>query len=142
MQATKAMVCGLAVLLIAPLTVAAPPNGVPPGLADRMTDTVTRDDGTVNWPTVGVSVGAAALLAGAAYAFHRRRSPPTIAVQSDEEAVMEVLQQHDGQTTQPRIRDALDWSASKVSRVTSRMEDDGQIKKLQLGRENVVKRVG
>lgn len=138
---THLPVLAILTLLLVPAAAAAPPHDVPPGLADRVSDTVTRDDGSVDWPTVGVSVGAAALLVGAAYALHRRTRTPPIQVQSDEDAVLEVLQQHDGQTTQPTIQEALDWTPSKVSRVTTRMEDDGQIKKLQLGRENVVKRV-
>lgn len=126
-------------LLFVPLTAASPPGDVPPGLADRVS--VTQDDGSVDWATVGMSVAATGALVGSAYLLHRRTQEPAVQVQSDEDAVLAVLEKHDGQTTQPRIRDELDWSASKVSRVTSRLEDDGEIKKLQLGRENVLKRV-
>jgi len=85
-------------------------------------------------------LGAAVVFLGA-YLLHRRyNTEQPVQVQSDEGAVLAVIDQHDGQTKQPAIRDALDWSATKASRVTSRLEDDGKIEKLQLGRENIVRK--
>ncbi|MDY6768553.1 MAG: hypothetical protein SVW02_00385, partial [Candidatus Nanohaloarchaea archaeon] len=63
-----------------------------------------------------------------------------VTVQSDEEKLLEVLDSKGGKTTQPTLREETDWSASKVSRVTDRLEDEGELEKLRMGRENIVRR--
>lgn len=131
----------ISVLILLSVAVAAPPGGIPPGLAERFQ--MTNDDGSIDWGTVATSTLAAVLVLAGGYLLNRRFHPssPAVMVQSDEEAVLAILDEHGGQLKQPQIRDALDWSDAKTSRVTSRLGDDGTITKLQLGRENVVKRV-
>lgn len=128
----------IVILMFLPLAAAQPPD-TPPGLADRFD--LRNDDGSINWPTVAASVGTIMLLGAISYLLHRRYQSGPVTVQSDEEAVLALLEDHDGTMKQPELRDALDWSDSKISRVTSRLESDGTIEKYQLGRENIVKRV-
>ncbi len=56
----------------------------------------------------------------------------------DEARVEKLLESHDGRLKQSQIVDATDWSKSKVSRLLSSMEDDGDITRIRLGRENLV----
>ncbi|KAB1194355.1 MarR family transcriptional regulator [Haloferax sp. MBLA0076] len=60
---------------------------------------------------------------------------------TDEDRVQNLLRASDGRIRQKDVVTELDWSKSKVSRVLSRMEDDGTIEKLRLGRENVIELV-
>ncbi|MBV0925612.1 hypothetical protein KTS45_15510 [Halomicroarcula limicola] len=59
---------------------------------------------------------------------------------SDEERVLYLLDQHDGQLRQSAVVDGTGWSKSKVSRVLSRMADEGTIEKINIGRENIIAR--
>lgn len=57
---------------------------------------------------------------------------------SDRDVVLGILDENDGRMKQARIVDATDWSKSKVSMVLSEMEEDGDITKLRVGRENII----
>lgn len=57
---------------------------------------------------------------------------------ADEDLVLETLEDHGGRMRQKTIGTELEWSRSKTSRVLGRMEEDGTIRKLRLGRENVI----
>ncbi|WP_394342372.1 helix-turn-helix transcriptional regulator [Salinigranum rubrum] len=57
---------------------------------------------------------------------------------TDEERIHAVVDDHGGQVRQSVIVSETDWSKSKVSRVLSRMAEDGTIEKIPIGRENVV----
>lgn len=57
---------------------------------------------------------------------------------TDEEIVMELLQREGGQLKQVHVVEMTDWSKAKVSRVLSRMEQAGDITRVQIGRENLV----
>jgi uncharacterized membrane protein len=57
---------------------------------------------------------------------------------SDEERVRTLLQEHGGEMRQKQIVERVDWSKAKVSRVLSRLEEEGQVVKVRLGRENVI----
>ncbi|KAB1190684.1 MULTISPECIES: binary toxin-like calcium binding domain-containing protein [Haloferax] len=59
---------------------------------------------------------------------------------SDEARVFKLLDQHDGQLRQSAIVEGTGWSKSKVSRVLSRMADEGEVQKINIGRENIVTR--
>ncbi|WP_135303467.1 helix-turn-helix transcriptional regulator [Haloarcula amylovorans] len=59
---------------------------------------------------------------------------------SDEERVLYLLDQHNGQLRQSAVVDGTGWSKSKVSRVLSRMADEGTIEKINIGRENIIAR--
>ncbi|WP_136717973.1 helix-turn-helix transcriptional regulator [Halorientalis salina] len=56
--------------------------------------------------------------------------------------VHRLLEEHDGRLPQSEIVDRTDWSKSKVSRVLSAMAEADQIRKIRLGRENLVARPG
>lgn len=66
-------------------------------------------------------------------------SESTPAIVTDEDRVLDLLERNDGQLRQSEIVDRLDWSKSKTSRVLSGMADDGEIEKLRIGRENVIR---
>ncbi|MFB6169729.1 MAG: helix-turn-helix transcriptional regulator [Haloarculaceae archaeon] len=70
-------------------------------------------------------------------------SEPTPAVtdeelMSDEERVVQLLEAHGGRMKQVNIVEETGWSKSKVSMLLSDMEEDGEVSKLRIGRENVI----
>jgi hypothetical protein len=56
----------------------------------------------------------------------------------DEERIRRLLSAHEGRLKQSQIVEATEWSKSKVSRLLSSMEDDEEITRVRLGRENLV----
>lgn len=56
----------------------------------------------------------------------------------DEDRVESLLQEHGGRMRQSALVDATGWSKSKVSMVLSEMAEADRIRKLQVGRENIV----
>ena len=61
---------------------------------------------------------------------------------SDEERVVNLLEDHGGRMKQVDIVEETDWSKSKVSMLLSDMEEDEEISKLRVGRENIVSLTG
>ena len=61
---------------------------------------------------------------------------------SDEERVVNLLEDNGGRMKQVDIVEETDWSKSKVSMLLSDMEDDEEISKLRVGRENIVSLTG
>jgi|GEM_PF-2043864 len=61
-------------------------------------------------------------------------SPP----RSDRETVLALLEEHDGKLRQSNIVEETDWSKAKVSRLLARLDDNGDVTKIRLGRENVI----
>lgn len=57
---------------------------------------------------------------------------------TDQEVIVDILEEHGGRMKQAKIVDVTDWSKSKVSMLLSEMEDDGDISKLRVGRENII----
>ena len=57
---------------------------------------------------------------------------------TDEDEVLKLLYEADGRLRQSEINNSTEWSKSKVSRLLSSMEDDGKIRKITIGRENLV----
>ncbi|WP_313692041.1 helix-turn-helix transcriptional regulator [Halorarum halobium] len=57
---------------------------------------------------------------------------------SNEDAVLAVLRRNGGRVRQSALVDETGWSKSKVSRVLSRMDDAGQVTKINVGRGNVI----
>lgn len=55
-----------------------------------------------------------------------------------EERVHQLIDEHGGRIKQSEIVEATDWSKAKVSRTLSAMEEEDQIERLKIGRENVV----
>lgn len=57
---------------------------------------------------------------------------------SNEEQVINTLEQHGGRMKQQELVDDLGWTEAKTSRVVSDMRDEGSIDGFRLGRENVL----
>lgn len=118
---------------------------------------------TSPFTTVGAALLLVVLLGGLAYAWSRRgdgepapsaddSSPTdgrmwrneraevetTDGIMTPEEQVHQLIDEHGGQVKQSEIVELTGWSKAKVSRTLSGMEDDDQIERLQIGRENVV----
>ncbi len=60
----------------------------------------------------------------------------------DEDRVVELLSSQGGSLRQQAVVDRTDWSKSKVSRLLSRMEQRGTIRKVPVGRENAIELTG
>lgn len=60
------------------------------------------------------------------------------ALVSDDDGVRQLLEDNGGRMKQTEIVEATEWSKSKVSMLLSEMEDDGEVTKLRVGRENIV----
>lgn len=119
---------------------------------------VSISDGTVlstvlqlTWnPHFAAVVGiiALALLGGALAARNRLLENSSITSDSepqqhedfvtDRERVRQLLSENGGRMKQSKIVDSVDWSKAKVSRLLAELEEDDQITKLRLGRENLV----
>jgi hypothetical protein len=82
------------------------------------------DDGPIG------PVGAAALPADG--------EPVDVELMSPEQRVGHLLSTHDGQLKQSTIVELTDWSKAKVSRTLSSMEENGEIERIRIGRENLV----
>ncbi|MFC4247458.1 helix-turn-helix transcriptional regulator [Natribaculum luteum] len=63
---------------------------------------------------------------------------PSPDLATDDDRVRALLEHNGGRMRQAAIADELEWSASKTSRVVSRMADEGAVEKLRIGRENVI----
>ena len=61
---------------------------------------------------------------------------------SDEDRVRALLEDNGGRMKQVKIVDETEWSKSKVSMLLSDMEDEGDISKLRVGRENIISLAG
>lgn len=59
---------------------------------------------------------------------------------SDRERILQVLEENDGQVKQSAIVEETGWSKATVSRKLTAMEEDGEISRFRIGRENVVTR--
>jgi hypothetical protein len=57
---------------------------------------------------------------------------------SDEERVERLLEKNGGRMKQANIVKETNWSNAKVSQLLSSMEEEGQINKLRIGRENLI----
>ncbi|MXR19901.1 helix-turn-helix transcriptional regulator [Halobacterium bonnevillei] len=57
---------------------------------------------------------------------------------SDEDVVVNLLEENDGRMQQSAIVEQTEWSKAKTSRALSEMEADGEIVKIKIGRANVV----
>ncbi|MDJ1434620.1 membrane-associated protein/domain-like protein [Halostagnicola sp. A-GB9-2] len=57
---------------------------------------------------------------------------------TDREKVCELVDENGGRMKQSEIVNSVEWSKAKVSRLLAELEDDEEITKLRLGRENLV----
>jgi uncharacterized membrane protein len=122
--------------------------------ASGTTATAATDPGAPLWP---VGLVLAVIAAALAAFFYRRRtggpvgadephdgadpSSPAVdeaALLNDEERVAGLLREHGGRMRQSAIVEATGWSKSKVSMVLSEMAEADQVRKLRVGRENII----
>ncbi len=61
---------------------------------------------------------------------------------TDADHIQQLLGTNDGRMHQSEIVESTGWSKSKVSRLLSRMEDNDEISKISVGRENLITRPG
>lgn len=59
-----------------------------------------------------------------------------------EEKVLKLLRENDGWVYQSTIVERTNWSKSKVSRLLSKMSDNGMVEKISVGRQNIVAEAG
>lgn len=57
---------------------------------------------------------------------------------TDRDRIRQLLREADGRLKQARIVEQTAWSKAKVSRVLSGMEEDDEISKIRIGRENLI----
>ena len=70
------------------------------------------------------------------------RRPAVLVADSENGRVVKYQREDDGWVYQSEIVEGTNWSKSKVSRLLSRMADDGQVEKISVGRQNVVAEEG
>jgi len=63
---------------------------------------------------------------------------PTFEELPDAERVLSIIGSEGGRMKQKKVVQRTGWSEAKVSQVTSRLEDDDDITKLRMGRENII----
>lgn len=88
-----------------------------------------------------VAVAAALLVAAFLLLLRRRRSGNRATLDSkvpDAELVLQILAGEGGRMRQADLVDRTGWSASKVSRVTKRLEESGRLDKRRRGKEKVL----
>ncbi|MWG36927.1 helix-turn-helix transcriptional regulator [Halomarina oriensis] len=93
----------------------------------------SRDDGLDDAPTVPPTDG------GDADGGAVTTTPEPM---TNEDRIRQMLDENDGRLRQADIVEQTDWSKSKVSRLLSKMESDGEIRKISIGRENLIARPG
>ncbi|MFB6079793.1 MAG: helix-turn-helix transcriptional regulator [Haloferacaceae archaeon] len=88
-------------------------------------------------------VGLALLVAHLAFGTFRRPSvsvvrdePPSVL--SDRDRLLLLVERHDGRMRQQEIVAQVEWSKAKVSRLLSDLEEEGVLRKIRLGRENLI----
>jgi hypothetical protein len=93
----------------------------------------------------GTAAGSGEAAAGGASSADGTAGPvgvPEAELLSDEERVVDLLEDNGGRMKQVDIVEATDWSKSKVSMLLSDMEEAERISKLRVGRENIVSLTG
>jgi hypothetical protein len=75
---------------------------------------------------------------GAAGAAAAAEPVPEPELLTDEDRVIQLIEDHGGRMKQVNIVDETGWSKSKVSMLLSDMEDEDEISKLRVGRENII----
>lgn len=106
-------------------------------------------DGPVAVTGVSAAVGAVVLVGLVALAVYlfleafQRPSVPVIrdepaSVLSDRDRILLLIERHDGRMRQQEIVAQVEWSKAKVSRLLSELEEEGTLRKLRLGRENLI----
>ncbi len=64
--------------------------------------------------------------------------PAVPEIRTDQERVLHLLETHSGITWQSHVVSETEWSKSKVSRVLSKMEANGTIRRYRIKRQKIV----
>ncbi|MFT4884840.1 MAG: putative membrane protein [Natronomonas sp.] len=65
-------------------------------------------------------------------------TPPDPDLLSNEEQVLQLIEQRGGRMKQQAVAEELDWTDAKTSQVTKRLREEGDLEGFRLGRENVL----
>ncbi|WP_276257679.1 helix-turn-helix transcriptional regulator [Haloglomus litoreum] len=135
-------ILGLGVVLLLGLGVAlAYGAGALPGTGDDDDGAAaaTVDDGDGDGG--GADTGGGGAAAGAATE-QPEPAVPDEELLEDDQRVMQLLEENGGRMKQVNIVEETGWSKSKVSMLLSDMEEEEQISKLRVGRENIISKKG
>ena len=102
------------------------------GAGASSVDRASADDGS------SASAASAGSDAAESTASAAEPAVPDEELLTDEDRVIRMLEDSGGRMKQANIVDETGWSKSKVSMLLSDMEDEGDISKLRVGRENIV----
>ncbi len=111
------------------------------------------DSGT-NFPMIPLLAVIIVLAVGGlgGWVYLQNRSPPSTSqaesaasetgppsdLLSNEERVLQLLEEHDGRIKQQEVATELDWTDAKTSQVVQKLRDEDEIEVFRLGRENVI----
>jgi len=101
--------------------------------------------GSVTWPSRSDDSGSETVepsTQGTDTANENQTPIPDEELLSDNDRVVKLLEDNGGRMKQVNIVEETDWSKSKVSMLLSDMEEDGEISKLRVGRENIISLAG
>lgn len=112
------------------------------------TELVFEESTSTNLPLIPIGGVGVVILIVISVLFMKRRTTNsedennstwnTDELKTEGEKIVEILESSDGRIKQKEVASELDWSDSKVSRVTSSLEEKSVIEKLTIGRENVL----
>ncbi len=66
-------------------------------------------------------------------------APADDSLLSNEEQVLQLLEEHDGRMKQQAVVQTLGWTDAKTSKVVSRLREEGAVESFRIGRENVLR---
>lgn len=66
-------------------------------------------------------------------------TPPSESLLSNEEQVIQLIEDNGGRMKQKDVVTSLDWTDAKTSKVVSTLREEGEIESFRIGRENVLK---
>lgn len=77
----------------------------------------------------------------AIYLYKRRNKPgkPKKKIRSDEQIILDLIKENDGEIYQKEIVEQTDFSKAKVSNLLKRLDEKDEIKKIQRGRKNLIR---
>lgn len=108
---------------------------------DNLESDNDSDSGNQMMLIIGVVVTIS--LVGLLYMLYNRKKDSSNSwsvteLKTDEEKIVALLEENNGRIKQKILVNEFDWSKTKVSRLTSNLENEGVIEKLTIGRENVL----
>ncbi len=107
------------------------PEASPELVADQPETQQTTDIGWI------IAITIVALIVGIAYII-KVKQKKTLVKHSDEEYVLDIIREHNGEIKQKDIVQLTGWSEAKVSLILKELKKKGKIKKRKVGREKIV----